>query len=214
MKEKKTNFFKYVKISKPTAVGIITFVAVFFFCILFFLSRDLKGAGLGTGEKPVEITIPANYYTYIGSSADEAVKTYTKMGEDYCLKAKNVNGDVLLRVTKEQRENLIKQNNEKIEMMLASYYKEDSRYKFESGDALVYRYDEKCDTMVEQKAIVGVISLYGLNYILENNKTDWKVNVEVYNCHNDKLIQKATAPNDVVMVKYDQWLESYKKEAE
>ncbi len=177
---------------------------------MFFLFRDLKGTGFGTGEKIIEIIIPANYYTYIGSNADEAVKTYTKMGEDYCLKAKNVNGDVLLRVTKKQRENLIKQNNEKIEMMLASYYKEDSRYKFEAGDTLIYRYDEKCDAMVEQKAIVGVISLYGLNYILENNKTDWKVNVQIYNCHNNRLLREVCVPEETAICTLEEWYASYK----
>lgn len=213
--KKKKKYFEDLKISKPVGVAIIVFVTVLLACTLFLVNRHLGNDKSGTKGDIIEITIPKNYYTYIGTSTEDAVETYNKMGNDFCKSAHVINGNVVIKVTETQRKNLIKQNDDKIKTILAEYQRANKKYVFEEKEGtLIYRYDEKLNAMTEQKAIVAVVSLYGLNYILENNKTDWKVNVEVYNCHNDKLIQKATAPNDVVMVKYDQWLESYKKEVE
>ena len=210
---KKKKYFEDMKITKPVVLGIIVFATMFIFSTLFFANRDISREKRIKNGDVIEITIPANYYTYIGSSAKDGANAYNAMGKDFCEEAYEQNGDLILLVTKKQRENLIKQNNEKIESFLKLYHKANKKYTFEDGDVLIYKYDEKLDDITERKAIVGVVSLYGLNYILKNNKTDWNINVEIYNCHNDKLIQKATAPNDAVMVKYDQWLESYKKEA-
>ena len=61
--------------------------------------------------------------------------------------------------------------------------------------------------MVEM--LLGVVAKCGENYILKNNDPNWSYDIEIYNCHTNKLVVSSTVPEPGYSFDDKDWEESY-----
>ena len=145
----------------------------------------------------------------------EAVNDLNELGEKYCTSAKVVDEGIEIELTKEQRDNLIKRNNEFKEKLIKNYKDLGYTYKGDNGKEnytkLEFYYDENLGPLEEMKVVSSSVSEYGLNQILLTNNPDWKVNVKIINCHNGKEVISFQIPTEeVISWSVEDWENSYK----
>lgn len=70
-------------------------------------------------------------------------------------------------------------------------------------------YDENIEDVSELLALVSIITYSGILQILETNDSDWKVEVNIYNCHTGSLVASGTFPGEGLEFGQDEWIASY-----
>ena len=165
-------------------------------------------------EELITITLPESLHKYCGKTADEVYASLLNAGEEYYTEAEVRGEDLILRMTEEQRQFHIKENNEYIEELLSVLYEADPAYRFEGDENyvnLTYYFDENISDFTDTQAVYAVSCMYAMNYILENNTTDWHVHIEIYNCHNGNLVVDMDLPEETVVIGPKQWEASYEE---
>lgn len=156
--------------------------------------------------------IPNSYWEYAGTTAEDAVATFQKLGEEYYTDVKVVDEGVQVELTEQQRDNLIERNNKYNAQLIADFKAHDNNYRYEPDEnyqKLELYFDEKIPPFLHVKTVYNLTAGYGMNYILKNNTTDWNVEICVYNCHTNKLVVSADAPYETVTCGPEEWKASY-----
>lgn len=175
--------------------------------ILILCSWGCVGEPADT-EKLTEIVIPASYLQFAGADAEDTAESY----REYCTDSEVRDTDVVLEVTDSQKDNIIQMNQDFIERTLDEFKDGNPEYLYELADdysSIVYAYDEKIDASLQAQLLMGVTSMYALNGIIENNTSEWSVEIAIENCHTGKTVAHGILPEDTVSFGESEWRESY-----
>ena len=159
-------------------------------------------------HKVTEITIPASYLNFTGNDAEETAEDY----KAYCADAAVQDGNVVLEVDEQQKQEILEMNQDFINDALEDFQEENSQYSYELRDdfsSVVYRYDESIESVVQAKMLMGVTSMYALNGIIESGNSDWSVEVTIENCHTGNVVAKGVLPGDSITFGQEEWEASY-----
>ncbi len=184
----------------------IKMIAVLF-SVLVLLSGCAKQA-----PKTETYIIPTSYWTYTSTTPEEAVETFYDLGEEYYTDVKIVDEGVQAELTDAQRDRLIQRNNDYIKKLVTEYETYNSEYRYvpdENYQKVDFYFDEKIPNLLHAATVYNVAAGYGLNYILQNNTTDWHVDISIYNCHTDQLVVSINAPYETVSYGPAEWAASY-----
>ena len=175
--------------------------------ILILCSWGCVGEPVAT-EKLTEIVIPASYLQFAGADAEDTAESY----REYCTDSEVRDTDVVLEVTDSQKDNIIQMNQDFIYRTLDEFKDGNPEYSYELADdysSIVYAYDEKIDASLQAQLLMGVTSMYALNGIIENNTSEWSVEIAIENCHTGKTVAHGILPEDTVEFGESEWRESY-----
>ena len=175
--------------------------------ILILCSWGCVGEPTDT-ENLTEIIIPASYLQFAGADAEDTAESY----REYCTDSEVRDTDVVLEVTDSQKDNIIQMNQDFIERTLDEFKDGNPEYLYELADdygSIVYAYDEKIDASLQAQLLMGVTSMYALNGIIENNTSEWSVEIAIENCHTGKTVAHGILPEDTVSFGESEWRESY-----
>ena len=159
-------------------------------------------------DKVSEITIPASYLEFTGNDAEETAEDY----KAYCTDATVQDGNVVLEVNEQQKQEILEMNQEFIDDALEDFQEENSQYSYELKDdfsGVVYRYDESIESGVQAKMLMGVTSMYALNGIIESGNSEWSVKVSIENCHTGNVVAQGVLPDDSISFGQEEWETSY-----
>lgn len=192
---------------------IVIFVMLIFLTLFYGCNNQPVNRNKPTtDDKLYTITIPESYYTYTGTDPSEDSKTSKELGDAYCTDAIVSGKNLIIKVTDTQRKNLIKRNNDYIDKLVGQLLDINSKYKYTGDDEykeLSFYIDENLPANVHLKTIYGTAIGYGLNYILENNSTDWSVHLTIYNYHTGKKVAEGNLPQDTISYGAEEWKKSY-----
>lgn len=161
---------------------------------------------------PKVYNIPNSYFAFTGSDISEAVESCLGLGDDYCTSAQETPDGMQLGLTIDQRNNLILRNNDFIEGLKKAFESSNSQYQCildKSYQKLTLYFDENLSSDTQAKTILGIVSSYGMNYMLTNKTTDWNVKIEIFNCHTGKLVASANIPDEEITYGAKEWQKSY-----
>lgn len=159
-------------------------------------------------DKVTEITIPASYLDFTGNDAEETAEDY----KAYCTDAVVQDGNVVLEVNEQQKQEILEMNQDFIDDALEDFQEENSQYSYELKDdfsGVVYRYDESIESGVQAKMLMGVTSMYALNGIIESGNSEWSVEVTIENCHTGNVVAQGVLPDDSISFGQEEWETSY-----
>lgn len=159
-------------------------------------------------DKVSEITIPASYLEFTGNDAEETAEDY----KAYCTDATVQDGNVVLEVNEQQKQEILEMNQDFIDDALEDFQEENSQYSYELKDdfsGVVYRYDESIESGVQAKMLMGVTSMYALNGIIESGNSEWSVKVTIENCHTGNVVAQGVLPDDSISFGQEEWETSY-----
>lgn len=159
-------------------------------------------------DKVTEITIPASYLDFTGNDAEETAEDY----KAYCTDAAVQDGNVVLEVNEQQKQEILEMNQDFIDDALEDFQEENSQYSYELKDdfsGVVYRYDESIESGVQAKMLMGVTSMYALNGIIESGNSEWSVEVTIENCHTGNVVAQGVLPDDSISFGQEEWETSY-----
>lgn len=159
-------------------------------------------------DKVTEITIPASYLDFTGNDAEETAEDY----KAYCTDATVQDGNVVLEVNEQQKQEILEMNQDFIDDALEDFQEENSQYSYELKDdfsGVVYRYDESIESGVQAKMLMGVTSMYALNGIIESGNSEWSVKVTIENCHTGNVVAQGVLPDDSISFGQEEWETSY-----
>lgn len=166
-----------------------------------------------TTEPPTKTyLIPNSYFAFTGSDISEAVESCLGLGDDYCTTAQETPDGMQLELTEEQLDNQIQHNDDFIEGLKKAFESSNSQYQCildESYQKLTLYFDETLSSDTQAKTILGIVSSYGMNYMLTNKTTDWNVKIEIFNCHTGKLVASANIPDEEITYGAKEWQKSY-----
>ncbi len=183
-----------------------TLMAVFFLLLMM-----VGGCGKPAPATQVYL-IPTSYWQYSGSTPEAAAESMLRLGEDYVTAARVVSDGVELDLTEAQRDNLIRRNNDYHDSILSSFMSYSSDYRYDPDPTyqqVTLYFDEKLPPAVNIKTVFMLTAGYGMNYILQNNTTDWNVELRIYNCHTGKLVCSFNAPSEEASCGPEEWEASY-----
>lgn len=165
-------------------------------------------------ERPLTRTylIPNSYFAFTGSDISESVESCLGLGDDYCTTAQETPDGMQLELTEEQLDNQIQHNDDFIEGLKKAFESSNSQYQCildESYQKLTLYFDETLSIDTQAKTILGIVSSYGMNYMLTNKTTDWNVKIEIFNCHTGKLVASANIPDEEITYGAKEWQKSY-----
>lgn len=175
--------------------------------ILVLCSGGCAGEPADT-EQLTEIVIPASYLQFADADAEDTAESY----REYCTDSKVRDTDVVLEVTDSQKDDIIQMNQDFIDRTLDEFKDGNPEYSYELADdysSIVYAYDEKIDASLQAQLLMGVTSMYALNGIIENNTSEWSVEIAIENCHTGKTVAHGILPEDTVSFGESEWRESY-----
>lgn len=156
--------------------------------------------------------IPNSYFEFTGSEVAEAVESCLELGNDFCTDAKEIPEGMQLELTDKQLNNLIQRNDDFVNQLAQQFTSSNSMYRYISDgsyEKLTLYFDENISSIIEVKTILGIASNYGMNYMLLNNTTDWNVQIEIFNCHTNKLVASVNIPDGEISYGAKEWDESY-----
>ena len=186
-------------------------------CIIVLLfGYILSGCGQ-TSPSSVETELyilPNSYLKFSGMEVDEAVESCLELGNEYCTEAKAIPEGLQLELTQEQLDNLVLKNNHFIDELARKLTDSNNLYKYEPDEnyqTLTLYFDENISGLLQIKTILGIASSYAMNYMLINHVSDWKIKIEIYNCHTNKLVCSVNIPGEEVTYGAKEWEESYKE---
>lgn len=160
-------------------------------------------------ESTEEITIPASYLNFISADANETAEGY----EEYCTKAEVQGQDVILKVTEQEKKDILEMNQDFADDVLEDFKSEDPEYSYvlkEDFGGVVYSYDENIESGVEARLLMGVTAMYALNNMIEEKSSDWSVEVTIENCHTGNIVATGVLPQDTISFGESEWEASYK----
>lgn len=156
--------------------------------------------------------IPETFWGYTGTSPEEGAESFRELGNDYYTDVKVVDRNVEVELTEEQRENIIRRNDEYIAELAEDFEKYDSEYRYvgdENYQKLDFYFDEKIPDILHVKTVFGISGTYGLNYVLKNHDTQWQVDLKIYNCHTNNVVVTVEIPNETATYGPEEWQASY-----
>ena len=177
------------------------------YIVLILCSWGCVGEPADT-EKLTEIVIPASYLQFAGADAEDTAESY----REYCTDSEVRDTDVVLEVTDSQKDDIMQMNQDFIDKTLDEFKDGNPEYSYELADdysSIVYAYDEKIDASLQAQLLMGVTSMYALNGIIENNTSEWSVEIAIENCHTGKTVAHGILPEDTVSFGESEWRESY-----
>ena len=188
--------------------------AVLLFCILLTGCTQIVKPSEITVQQEPETTIcliPNSYFEFSGSDPEAEVKALNDLGPEYCTSAILTEEGIKAELTEVQRDHLIERNNRFISKFLENYTAANSKYTYETDSEykkLVFYFDERIPIFVEMRAVFGTATGYCLNQILLN-RTDWSVDITIYNCHTKKEVASITVPGEEGSFGAEDWERSY-----
>jgi len=187
---------------------ILILICVVLLCVIVAFIKNMKEVNTEEKSETKIITIPASYFEFINSEAEDAAKGYA----DYCESSKLDNGNVVIEVTDTQREYLINTNREFIEGILNDFYAANDKYSCdmsESYNYITFIYDENIDSFLQGRVLAGITSMHVLNGILETENSDWNLKITVKNCHTGNVVAEGILPEEGLKFNVEEWKQSY-----
>lgn len=186
---------------------IVLSIILVFFCIISGCAQSQPN------DSKTEIyTIPNSYFEFTGSEIDEAVESCLELGDDFCTAAKVTPDGLQLELTDEQLNNLVQRNDNFIDELVNQFTSSNNMYKCVLDDSykkLTLYFDENLSSAIQTKTILGIASVYGMNYMLLNNTTEWNVQIDIVNCHTNRPVVSVNIPNEEISYGAKEWEESY-----
>ena len=150
----------------------------------------------------------SRHLDFTGNDAEETAEDY----KAYCTDAVVQDGNVVLEVNEQQKQEILEMNQDFIDDALEDFQEENSQYSYELKDdfsGVVYRYDESIESGVQAKMLMGVTSMYALNGIIESGNSEWSVEVTIENCHTGNAVAQGVLPDDSITFGQEEWEASY-----
>lgn len=163
-------------------------------------------------EEAEEYSIPKSFILFGTSTVSDFVESAKEEGDDYCTDVKETPDGAILYLTETQKNKLIAENIEFLEEVTEHFLSADENYKCELDDEnlkLRLYYDENIDPGLQIKTIMGIVSMAAFNHIINEKTTDWKMDVEIYNCHSNNLVVSVCLPEEEVSFGEEEWRLSY-----
>lgn len=176
-------------------------------CVLSGCSHSQQNS-----SKTAKYIIPNSYFEFTGSEVDEAVESCLELGDDFCTTAKVTPDGMQLELTDEQLNNLVQRNDNFVDELVNQFTSSNNMYKCMPDDSykkLTLYFDENLSSTIQVKTILGIASNYGMNYMLLNNTTEWNVQIDILNCHNNRPVVSVNIPNEEISYGAKEWEESY-----
>lgn len=184
-------------------------------CILFCFSSCAKNTVsdiLPTNAEVYEIIIPDSLLNISGISELEYIASFDNETHDVYTDVQLVDDEVILYLTDIQRQNLINQVKDTIDIILEDYYQSNPDYKF-MGDknyqSITFSYDENISERLETTVLGAVFAKYAYLNVLEHKDPNWKIHLQIYNCHTNKLVIEGDLEKERVSWSQDDWARSY-----
>lgn len=111
-----------------------------------------------TSQEPVseEVFLPEFFLSFTDADREETKENLEKLGISVTMQQ----DDLLLVLTKEQKEILRKQNQDYIDSILARFTAEDLEYSYSiEGSHLTFRYNPSIDPLLQAELLMGVSSM-------------------------------------------------------
>ena len=163
------------------------------------------------GDQPKnleEITIPASIFEFANSDIDDNFEEFS----EYCYSVERDGNDLILGVTRSQKEELIEMYSDSIDDVLEKMTKEEQGYYVETDkdhSRFVYHYDENIDGVLQAKMLLTITTSDVLIGILETKDPNWNVQAKITNCHTGLTIGETTFPEGSMTFGPDEWKASY-----
>ncbi|MDF7640147.1 hypothetical protein PT279_00855 [Bifidobacterium sp. ESL0784] len=148
------------------------------------------------GHKTEQVVYPAQFLYTFGfennlNGSRKAAKKFKETGDFTDVYVKK-NGDVIIVVTEQQRQERIQKNDKWIETGEENFQQVSSNYRYEinsDGTAMTIWTDRNLTPTGGDILTVTPIE-YGYNYYLKGNTGIWDMTITVRNCHTDQLIHQ------------------------
>lgn len=184
-------------------------------CILFCFSSCAKNTvsdTLPTNAEVYEIIIPNSLLSISGISELEYIASFDNETHDVYTDVQLIDDEVILYLTDTQRQNLINQVKDTIDIILEDYYQCNTNYSFIGDDdykSITFIYDENISESLETKVLGAVFAKYAYLNVLEHKDPNWKIHLQIYNCHTNKLVIEGDLEKERVSWSQDDWARSY-----
>ena len=184
-------------------------------CILFCFSSCAKNTVsdiLPTNAEVYEIIIPNSLLSISGISELEYIASFDNETHDVYTDVQLVDDEVILYLTDIQRQNLINQVKDTIDIILEDYYQCNTNYSFIGDDdykSITFIYDENISENLETKVLGAVFAKYAYLNVLEQKDPNWKIHLQIYNCHTNKLVIEGDLEKERISWSQDDWARSY-----
>lgn len=99
-----------------------------------------------------------------------------------------------------------------IDIILEDYYQCNTNYSFIGDDdykSITFIYDENISESLETKVLGAVFAKYAYLNVLEHKDPNWKIHLQIYNCHTNKLVIEGDLEKERVSWSQDDWARSY-----
>lgn len=94
----------------------------------------------------------------------------------------------------------------------ATSFPQGSNYSFIGDDdykSITFIYDENISESLETKVLGAVFAKYAYLNVLEHKDPNWKIHLQIYNCHTNKLVIEGDLEKERVSWSQDDWARSY-----
>lgn len=156
--------------------------------------------------------IPASYLKFTGTSASDLMDSFEELGDEFYTSVIEINDEVQIELTEDQLKNLVKRFNSFIDETVDEFLEINDMYSCVLDDnykKISLYFDEYIPVAGQYKAILGIASYYGINDMLLNKTENWNVQVEIYNCHTNKLVVSFDLPDGEASWGPKEWEASY-----
>lgn len=158
------------------------------------------------------IYFPESLFTFSGMTKEEIKDSYLQLGNEYYTDVYIQEDDsFILIATEDQIQHQIDDNNTWVNELADEFEAANPKYSYEGSidyTSLTFTFDEKIDTDLEMKTLLGITCMYAFNTVLLGNP-EWNVDVVVKNCHTDKVVTQASLPKESLEYGLREWEDSY-----
>ena len=75
--------------------------------------------------------------------------------------------------------------------------------------SITFSYDENISERLETTVLGAVFAKYAYLYVLEYKDPNWKIHLQIYNCHTNKLVIEGDLEKERISWSQDDWARSY-----
>ena len=191
---------------------IIVYTVCLIFCYALFVScgnnqSDTSSVDLQTSE----FVYHKDLLGCMGLKSDKFVSDYSVLGSDYFTDIYVSGSDAVIVTTDEQRDNLIKLNNDREDVVIKKFLSENSNYHYEKSEdnnSITFYFDEQLSNEIFARLFYNVICGNQMNHVL-NNDSSYSIYVKFVNCHTQKVVAEGYMPGDKIQINKESWAKSY-----
>ena len=187
---------------------VVLFVTVFscFGCNKEY-TNDVSTTSITNDFTAKEVILYESFIKFSGSTPEIQRDSFINSGPDFCTDAYIKDNNVILVLTENQINNLVRSNDDWIERLIARIEEKDTKYKAEitpDYQSVKFYIDENLPLVNGADGIYGIIGTLAQNQILLYEK-EWSVYVEIINCNTGEIVSAAFCPQESIQFNPEDW---------